>query len=232
MYKLILAVIIASSPLLYAQNTQSGEWDQVSKALGRSGTVQSPGVYRVGLPRTDLRVRIDDVEIKPALALGGWVAFQKTPHGTMVMGDLVLTEEEVAPVTARLQSVGLQQTAIHNHLLRESPQVVYMHVEGHGDVSQLANGLRQALAVTKIPPPSPAAASELSGIDQSQVEKVLGRSGKVNGGVLQFGVPRKEKITEDSVEIPPAMGTATSLEFSAHRRCSSCDYRRFRAYRE
>jgi hypothetical protein len=191
----------------------SGDWKVVDDQLGRTGSAQPGGVYRVGLPRTDLHVTAGGTEIKPALALGGWLAFKQADHGAMVMGDLVLTEDEVAPVTAKLQSAGIQQTAIHNHVLHETPRVMYMHVEGHGDAAQLAKSLHDALAVTKLPAATPSKPSELSGLDQNQIEQALGRQGKVHGGVLQVSVPRGEMITEDGMEIPPSMGTATALNF-------------------
>lgn len=207
--RIVLALILAGQCL--AQNPNS--WKAIESQLGRSGSIQPGDVYKFGLPRTDLHVRVGDVEIKPALALGGWLAFKQTEHGTMVMGDLVLTEDEVAPVTAKLQAAGLEQTAIHNHVLGETPRVVYMHVGGHGDASQLAKGLHDALAATKLPPATPAKSSDLVGLDQKQIEQALGRQGKVNGGVLQFSVPRAEKITDDGMEVPPSMGTATALNF-------------------
>jgi hypothetical protein len=198
----------------FAQNQSTTDpWKGVEQQLGRAGAIQSGDVYKVGLPRTDLHVKVGEVEIKPALALGGWLAFRETGHGAMVMGDLVLTEDEVAPITAKLQAAGIEQTAIHNHVLHETPRVVYMHVGAHGDGVQLAKGLHDALAVTKLPPATPAKPAELTDLNQQQIEQVLGRQGKVNGGVLQFTVPRAEKITDDGVEIPPSMGTATALNF-------------------
>jgi hypothetical protein len=126
-------------------------WKSVEDQLGRTGSVQPGDVYKVALPRTDLHVLIGDVEIKPALALGGWVAFKQSSHGAMVMGDLVVTEDEVAPLTLKLQAAGIEQTAIHNHVLHESPRVLYMHIEGHGEASELAKSLHDALAVTELP---------------------------------------------------------------------------------
>jgi hypothetical protein len=197
-----------------AQTSPSSDaWKAVDEQLGRAGSIQPGDVYKVGLPRTDLHVSIGDVELKPALALGGWLAFKQTGHGAMVMGDLVLTEDEVAPITAKLQAAGIEQTAIHNHILHESPRVVYMHVGGYGEVAQLAKALHDGLSVTKLPPAGPAKPSELTGLDQKEVEQAIGRPGKVNGGVLQFSVPRAEKITDEGMEIPPAMGTATALNF-------------------
>lgn len=198
----------------FAQNSQtSDQWKAVADQLGRSGSVQPGDVYKVGLPRTDLHVTVEGVEIKPALALGGWLAFKQTAHGAMVMGDLVMTEDEVAPITTKLQAAGIEQTAIHNHLLHESPRVMYMHVEGHGDAAGLAKALHNALAVTKLPPATPPKPTELTGLNKEEIETALGRKGNVNGGVLQFGFPRAEKIMENGVEIPPSMGTATGINF-------------------
>jgi hypothetical protein len=208
---LLMSALVCSC---FAQSSPTtAQWKPVDDQLGRSGFLQPGDVYKVGLPRTDLHVTAGGVEIKPALALGGWLAFKETGHGAMVMGDLVLTEDEVGPVTTKLQSAGIQQTAIHNHVLHESPRVMYMHVEGHGELGQLAKSLHDALAVTKLPAATPAKPSELTGLDQKQIEQALGHQGKVNGGVLQVSVPRAEKVTEEGMEIPPSMGTATAMNF-------------------
>jgi hypothetical protein len=161
-----------------------------------------------------MHVTVDGIAIKPALALGSWVAFKKVGAQTMVMGDLVLSEDEVEPVMLKLQQGGIEQTALHNHVLHESPRVMYMHISGHGDAAKLATTLHDALALTATPPAAtpPAAPTEL-GIDADAVGAELGRKGTVNGGVLQFSVPRCEKISEGGMEIPPAMGTATAINF-------------------
>ena len=119
------------------------DWTKVAGALGKSGTEMPGGIYRVGLPRTDLKVTLDGVDLKPALALGSWLAFRTTDDMTMVMGDLVLTDTEVNPVMKKLAEGGIEITALHNHLLRARPTIFYMHILGHGDpvtlVSWLAN---------------------------------------------------------------------------------------------
>jgi hypothetical protein len=159
-------------------------------------------------------VTVADVELKPALALGGWVAFSKPGAGSMVMGDLVLSEDEVAPVMSSLENSGLQITALHNHLLHESPRVMYMHIGGHGDAVKLAGAIKQAFALTKIPAPKPAAAAQQDiGIDTKAIEQALGHSGKINGGVFQVSVPRTESITEGGMKVPNSMGLATGLNF-------------------
>src|SRR5207248_6627211 len=103
------------------------DWKQVDAALGRAGSLQPDGAYKAGLPRSDLHVTTAGVAVKPALALGSWVAFkQVSDTEAMVMGDLVLLESEVGPVLGKLQDGGIEQTALHNHLLHESPRVMYV----------------------------------------------------------------------------------------------------------
>src|SRR5947208_15849924 len=136
-----------SSPAFAADET----WTKVGEALGKPGTEMPGGVYRVGLPRTDLKVTLDGVDIKPGFALGSWVAFQRMGGESMVMGDLVLTGEEVNPVMAKLLAGGMEVTALHNHLLRNQPFTMYMHIFGRGDPVKLATTLHGALAESKTP---------------------------------------------------------------------------------
>jgi hypothetical protein len=196
--------------------TSEGQWKQVEEAMGRPGQMQPGEVIKFGMPRKDLHVVLDGVDIKPGLALGSWVAFKRDGGGAMVMGDLVLTEDEVEPVMMKLQEGGIHESAVHNHLLRESPHVMYMHIASHGDPVQVAKAIHDAVALTKTPgpdaaPPAPPAAD--LGFDQKQVEQILGHTGKVNGGVLQIGVPRSETITDSGMTVPASMGVATALNF-------------------
>src|SRR5215471_18127986 len=157
---------------------QGGEWQAVEKAIGRSGQVQGDGAYKIGFPRGDLKVTLEGVDLKPALALGGWVAFNKPGSDAMVMGDLVLAEDEVPAVMASLESGGVQVTAVHNHVLHESPRVMYMHIGGHGDAVKMANAIKNALDLTKTPAPNPAAAAPQDiGIDTAAIEQALGHKG-------------------------------------------------------
>jgi len=192
------------------------DWKQVDAGLGKSGALQPDGAYKVGMPRSDLHVTIGGVAVKPALALGSWVAFkQVTDSEAMLMGDLVLLESEVGPVLGKLQEGGIEQTALHNHVLHDSPRVMYMHIGGHGAPARLAAALHAALALTKTPlgaSAAPASAGPL-GIDSAQIGQILGYHGKVNGGVYQVGVPRREEITADGIEVPPSMGLATAINF-------------------
>lgn len=191
------------------------DWSRVGEALGKPGAVQPDGAYKAGLPRNDLHVMLGAVTLKPALALGSWVAFQQVSDSeAMVMGDLVLLESEIAPVIAKLQEGGIEQTALHNHLLHESPHVMYMHIGGHGAPVRLAETLHAALAMTKTPFGTPAAApAGRFPLDTAQVGEILGYHGKLNGGVYQVGVPRAEQETVDGIDVPPSMGLATAINF-------------------
>ena len=192
-------------------------WAAVGAALGKTGAVQAGGVYRVPLPRSDLHATLDGAALKPGFALGGWVAFAPEGQGAMMMGDLVLTQDEVRPVMRSLVANGLSITALHNHLLRAEPMTLYMHVEGHGDPVTLARELHEGLALSHTPlgaatPAAPAAAGDL-GLDVAAIDRTLGASGKVNGGVLQYSLPRKEPIADGGMPVPPPMGSAIAINF-------------------
>jgi hypothetical protein len=195
--------------LFVATSCLASDWQPVDTILGRSGTSLPGGVYKFAFPRTDLQVDVDGIRIRPALALGSWIAF----NGTMVMGDLVLTEDEVNNVISALQAGGIDQSAVHNHLLHESPRVVYMHFEGHGDPVALAKTLRAALDRTKTPmqPPAPPASPAPLDLPTTDLDRILGSAGKANGGVDQFSIARADKITMNGMEIPPSMGVATAI---------------------
>jgi len=192
-----------------------GDWDAVAKAIGRPGTEMPGGIYRVGIGRSDLKVTVDDVQIKPSLALGSYLAFKKMGKQAIVMGDLVLLQEEVNPVMKKLIEQGIEITAIHNHLLRSQPMVMYMHYQGHGDAAKLAAAVRSALEESKTPleaPAKPAAPPQID-LDTAAIEKTLGAKGANNGGVLAFGIPRAGKITEHGAQVPAAMGMAIAINF-------------------
>ncbi len=175
--------------------------------------MQPGNVYKVGFPRSDLAVRIDDVQLERGLALGSWAAFLQLPQHAMVMGDLVLTEDEVNPVISALQAGGIEQTALHNHVLRESPRVMYLHFGGHGDPVALARTLRAALEKTKTPFAAAGAPATTIDLPTAELDTALGASGRISGGAYQFAIARAERIVEHDVEIPPAAGMATAINF-------------------
>src|SRR5256714_3540952 len=197
------------------QPAAATDWKPVEQALGKAGSMQPGDVYKVSLPRSDLKITVGGVELKPALALGSWVAFKKAGDMTTAMGDLVLTEDEVTPVLTKLEEGGVEPTALHNHVLHESPRVMYMHIHAMGDAVKIAKAIHDALALSKTPFAAPAAAppNQELGIDTKQIDLIMGQSGKANGGVYQFSVPRADKIMDNEMEIPPAMGIAQAINF-------------------
>lgn len=205
---------IISAVLPAVAGAQAADWKAVEAAMGRAAVEQPGGVHRFNFPRSDLKVVVDGVQLKPAFALGGWIAMAGTPANAMAMGDIVVTGEEMTPVITALQAGGVEQTAIHHHVIREEPHVYYVHVRAHGDAVKLATTIRAAIATTKAPPAAPAAAPAGDpGIDTVAVAKALGYAGRMNGGVYQVTVPRAETLRENGMEIPPVMGLTTAINF-------------------
>jgi hypothetical protein len=211
----LLASILVVS-LNSAASAQEVDWQKVDDAFGRKAAV-SGDVHRYGFPRSDLSVTLDGVSIKPAFALGGWVAFKPAHGGVMVMGDLVLLETEVNPVMLKLIEGGLEITAVHNHLLRANPATFYMHVGGHGDAAKIAGVIHDALAASKTPlsittGAAPPPAVEL---DTTQLDQIIGVKGQSNGGVYQFAVPRRDPVSEGGMQLAPVgpMGVAQAINF-------------------
>ncbi|HJP91636.1 MAG TPA: DUF1259 domain-containing protein [Pyrinomonadaceae bacterium] len=219
--------VLAACSAPQNQNTASNagqqsatDWKAVEQALGKAGSVQPGDVYKVSLPRSDLKVTVGGVELKPALALGSWVAFKKSSDMTIAMGDLVLTEEEITPVLTKLQEGGVETTALHNHVLHESPRVMYMHIHAMGDGEKIAKAIHDALTLSKTPFAAPAAPAQNpdTGLDTKQIDQIMGQSGKANGVVYQYSVARAEDISDSSMTgfvIPPAMGIAQAINFQS-----------------
>jgi hypothetical protein len=216
----LLSALFVGTGLIASASTagaQTIDWQNIDDAFGRKAAVVSGEVHRYGFPRTDLAVTLDGVTIKPALALGGWVALKPMGREAMVMGDLVLLESEINPVMAKMIEGGLDITAVHNHLLRASPATFYMHVGGHGDPVKLASAIRTALEASKTPLAAPAAAASPPAIelDTAQLDQIIGVKGNANGGVYQFGVARRDTVTMGGMPVVPAgpLGLATGIGF-------------------
>jgi hypothetical protein len=211
---IIVAALVVSAEA-GAQGATPGNWAAVNNAIGRSGTLQPDGVMKYSFPRGDLDVSLNGVKIKPALALGSWVAFKRVGNGrTMVMGDLVLTESEVQPVITALEENGVNPSAVHNHLLGESPRIVYVHIAANGDPVRLGTVISSALGRTRTPAAaSPVASATTIDLDTALIHRTLGYAGKVNGGVYQVSVPRPRRIRMGGEIIPPSMGVSTAINF-------------------
>src|ERR1700730_6231133 len=207
---------VFTEPFVTSAHAADIDWQKVDDAFGRKPAV-SGDVRRYGFPRSDLTVTLDGVTIKPALALGGWVAFKPMHGEAMVRGDLVLLESEINPVMLKMIEGGLDITAVHNHLLRASPATFYMRVGGHGDPAKMAAVIHDALAVSKTPLSMPAAAAPPPAVDldTAQLDQIMGAKGQANGGVYQFNVPRRDPVTMDGMAMtPPApLGAAIGINF-------------------
>jgi len=208
------AALLTTPALLRAADP---DWKAVEQALGKTGQLMPGDVYRVGMPRTDLSVTVKGIPVKAGFALGSYAAFRQVGDQAMVMGDLVLLDQEVPAVMSALLSGGLEVTAVHNHVNDVSPHVLYMHYGGHGDAVQLAKALRQALAASGTPLGAAVAAPPAvggPGLDTKQIEQLLGRQGRdIGAGVYQVTVPRSETITEMGQPLLPAMGVTTVINF-------------------
>jgi len=207
-----LFLLLATPISVCAQGLDTAKIDE---ALGRSG-LKTGDVYKFGFPRTDLHVTVHGLAIKPGLALGSWAAFTGTNDNAMVMGDLVLLESELNPVMEKLRAAGFEISAVHNHLMEETPHVIYMHYMGHGPAAQIAAALRAALAVSKTPLGKPAPATAEATPDwAAAIERGVGRRGTYKGGVLSYGLPRADAVSSGGMTIAPAAGVAETINFQA-----------------
>lgn len=207
---LFLSLLLSCPVMLMAQGLDTAKIDE---AMGRPGQ-KTGDVYRLGFPRTDLSVSVAGVEIEPGLALSSWAAFAGSDNEAMVMGDLVLLENELTPVMKKLRSAGFDITAVHNHVLNETPRVIYLHYMGHGKSIELAKSLHAALAESKTPlgNPAPPPAAEPPAFVKT-IEDTLGTKGRFGGGVLSFGIPRAAAITDHGMALTPPQGVAEAINF-------------------
>lgn len=215
---IVIVTILAITGSLHASTlgpvqSSSPGWESVEQAMGRHGTLQGD-VLKFSMPRSDLNVTIGNTQVAPSLALGSWVAFKNADRESMVMGDLVLTEDEVSPVMKKLEQNGIEITALHNHLLGEAPRVMYLHIAGRGEPATMAKAIHDALTLTGTPTSTKAGTTPQDmGLNTTQLDRIIGYKGKASGNVYQYSLPRAEKITDNGMEIPPSMGVATGINF-------------------
>ncbi|HEU5408086.1 MAG TPA: DUF1259 domain-containing protein [Nitrospira sp.] len=220
----MLGMVLLFAAPIQADVPSAGGLDikAIEQAMGKPGELKDD-VYKISLPRKDLSVSINGVKLKPGFALGSWVAFEGIGTEAVMDGDLVLTEEEVGPVLAKLRKEGIEVSALHNHLIGEIPRVMYVHVAGKGQAVSMAAHLKDALNLTGTPIEATAKGSEITsksatdepGFDAKLIQKELGHQGKMKDGVLQISVPRPESIKMAGATLPPSMGMATALNFQS-----------------
>lgn len=214
-----ILIFFLSAVSILECSAQQTDWSSVEKVFGKKGSVKD-GAFKITFPRSDLKVKIDDFVVDPGLALTSWVGFINTGNAdmmmdgnTMAMGDIVMLDKEVAHVVEKLVLLNLNVTALHNHLIGESPAIKYLHFSGKGSAVKLAEAVKAVLSVTGTPLTTSQPKNATVKPDWSKVEAILGTSGNHNGTLLQYGFPRNEKLTESGMEMPPYIGMATGINF-------------------
>lgn len=208
---LVALLVLGASPAVAAAQTPLGApWDSIGKILRTSGTLTG-GYYRYGWPRRDITLRVGDVTVAPALALGAWAGFCGEPATSTIMGDLVVTADELKPVLAELANQRIGVTAIHNHIVGD-PQITYVHFHADGDALDLASRLDRVLARTKAPRPVTAAAAQPVTVDTALIFGTLGLRGRAQGNVAQVSaVLVPGQVTMHGRTLNPALAYGTPI---------------------
>ncbi|MDI6895803.1 DUF1259 domain-containing protein [Methanocella conradii] len=215
----LIAIAFISLLFGFSQATKPGQhsvgsyWGPVEKAIGKSGTMLPGGVFKVDLTRGDVAVAVGGVRLKPVMATDSWVSFMRMGDEAMMMGDIVLTSEEVGPVQAKLSAEGIDITAIHNTLIGESPRLYDLHIGGRGDPAMLATKVRIALDTARISSAGESPRPERHAPAVGQLDRAMGSEYTLEDGVYMFSIPRAERITVDGMEMPPSMDVATMIKF-------------------
>jgi hypothetical protein len=210
---LLLAVILLATPVFAQSNVQRLNTDGIAKAMGKEGDLTGE-MYKVSFPRSDLAVKVNNVAIKPALALIGWAGFIKSGSTAITYGDLVLLEDEINPVISKLEEGGVEVAALHNHLLHEAPRIMYIHFVGSGNEVEMAKAIRDALALTKSPLVPAASKPETKPEIATEIERIIGYQGNMGGDVFHITVPRNEvHVMTMGTTLPGSMGMNTPFNF-------------------
>ncbi|AEW96170.1 MULTISPECIES: DUF1259 domain-containing protein [Streptomycetaceae] len=200
----------------YPERTKDADWKGVAEALGRTGTTREDVAFGVSLPRRDLKVTSHGVTVLSSLALAGSAAFVRYCDGTMLMGDLVLTGDEVDKASDALQAAGIDQTALHKHLPDEQPAIWWTHFHAMGDPVTLARKLKTVLEVSgnpiAVPPPAETRPIDL---DTTTIDRELGRKGVAEGRIYKFFLSRRDRILSHGHVLPGPIGVNTAIKFQA-----------------
>jgi Domain of Unknown Function (DUF1259) len=212
MKKLAVALLLASVPAVAAKGVDSAKIEQITGLKGQ--WTEKEGVFKVQVPRSDLAVTTAGAKMTPPLGLTAWAAFTKAGSHVVVMGDIVLTEDQVNPAMDAALQNGLEVTALHNHFFWENPRVMFMHIGGMGDEEKLAQGVAKVFAVLKQQGPVPTSDVDPanSSLDPKRIDAILGRSGDLNKGVYKVTIGREVKMGGHTMG--NAMGVNTWAAFA------------------
>jgi len=209
----LLGLTLLASPAFAQGNAQQLNTDGIAGAIGKQGDLTG-AMYKVSFPRSDVNVKVGNVAIKPALALMAWAAFVKSGNTAFTYGDLVVLEDEINPVISKLEEKGLELSALHNHLLHETPRIMFIHFVGRGDEVELARGIREAIELTKSPLVSPRSGPETKPQIATDIEKIIGYQGSMGGDVFHITVPRDDvHVAAMGTIVPGSMGMNTPFNF-------------------
>lgn len=216
--------VSSKNPSIISEETKLNPLDisAIEKAINMQGT-EKDGEYKVSVPQNDLNVEVDGFKIIPPMGLGSWAAFAPARSGTMLMGDIVVTEDDLKPVQQEIIRQGLTITAIHNHFVRNHPNVMYMHIGGMGSEEKLAEGVKAVFAkVEEVRGgnPAEAKAEEVeSTLDTAMIADILGHSGKMNRGVYKITIGRPDvALKEYGAPVRPLWASTPGQPGKAHRR--------------
>jgi len=190
----------------------AADFGEVERILGVPGQMQE-GAVVFSFPRSDIKITIDGDPVPTALGFGSWTAWKAMGNGFMVMGDLVLLENEINPVISALAEANTNVTALHNHFLREEPRIMYMHIAGMGPAAPMANGIRNALDKTGTPKTQASTSASALALDTKRIEEIIGHPGKAGGGVFKITLGRPG-VKMNGVELTASMGLNTWAAFT------------------
>lgn len=203
--------------------------EAIGKAAGTKATTTKDGVVRIASPRTDVKVQVDGMPLKPFAGLGSWAAFSATEHGAMVMGDTVVFQDEVSPAMDAAFAHGLEVTALHNHFFFDEPKVYFMHIGGRGEPEKLAAGVKAVWdAIKKVRTDNPQPATRFGGkvpaegtVTVAPIEKALGTKGESQAGIVKVTIAREGKM--HGMKVGGSMGLTTWAAFSGSDEYAAVD---------
>jgi len=210
---LMIVLVVQIQYVNSQEKKQPLDISTIEKVSGLKGK-ENKGEYKITVPQNDLKVVVDDFKIIPAMGLGSWAAFTPSSNGVMVMGDIIVTETDLKPVQQEVIKQGLTITAIHNHFVRNHPNVMYMHIGGSGSTEQMAQKVRAVFDAVKTSrghdPAAAAPDSVVTTIDAKVLDGIIGSKGEWSKGVYKYTIGRPDvPLKEHDVAVSTFLGFNT-----------------------